>query len=138
MPVYQILIEPDALDVDRRHELARAITATHCRLTGAPPSFVRVLYTLDRQGEIRDGKRAFVAAFIRAGRERSLVDVLAERIRGTVATLGSFADDEVSVVVRESPASWSMEAGAVTPEPGSPEKAAWRDRHAANPHIASL
>ena len=40
MPFYQFTITPDSTSARRKVEIAKAITETHCRVTGAPADYV--------------------------------------------------------------------------------------------------
>ena len=44
MPLYRCTTPPDALDDQQRAAIARAITAIHCGVTQAPPTFVHVQF----------------------------------------------------------------------------------------------
>ena len=53
MPLYRCTTAPGALDDAQRAAIARAITAIHCELTEAPPTFVHVqfLHRMPAAGE---------------------------------------------------------------------------------------
>ena len=53
MPTYRTLTTPGLLDVEARQAYAKDVTEIHCDVTGAPPSFVHVVYA-DDDGQLAD------------------------------------------------------------------------------------
>ena len=122
MPLYNFSTQ-DNFPEDLRQGVADIITDVHCELTGAPRTFVNVIFNegipiekhLDFHllGNIRQG---------RTGEQRlQLADTLAERL----GKLLNAPPQSRQVELFDVPASWVMEGGAILPEPGSPEEAAW-------------
>jgi phenylpyruvate tautomerase PptA (4-oxalocrotonate tautomerase family) len=120
MPLYICSAPPDSLDDRQRRDIAEAITRIHCELTGAPPTFVHVVF---------DESKAEHSVFgtIRAGRSDAVKSELRRQMARAVAdTVGGEAT-AVRVLTVDVPAPWVMEGGALLPEPG--DEAAWiRDR----------
>jgi phenylpyruvate tautomerase PptA (4-oxalocrotonate tautomerase family) len=115
MPLYVCTTPVGALDDDKRRRLAEDITAVHCDVTGAPPTFVQVVYFEDPASL---GKPSVTA-------KRRLV----EGVRRVTADAAGVAPADVAVTTRDTPAKWIMEGGELLPEPG--EEAAWLERHPA-------
>lgn len=126
MPLYICSTPVDALDDARRRQIAEAITRIHCDLTGAPPTFVHVIFD-----DARDG-RCSVFGTIRAGRSDETKTELRRQVARAVAEAAGVDAATVGVVTSDVPASWVMEGGALMPEPGDEE--AWLAAHAGAPH----
>lgn len=125
MPVYTLACA-EALAQPQRKAVADAITDIHCRVTGAPPEFVNVLFMDGHQ--IAAGKRIGVLGNVRSGgnRNRELTDSLREQLHAGIAQAAGMAPEALSVDLLGFPASWAMEGGEILPEPG--EEAAWLER----------
>src|SRR4051794_4944495 len=52
MPFYQFQISPDSISAKRKAEIARAITETHCEVTGAPDHYVNVSFIELPKGDL--------------------------------------------------------------------------------------
>jgi phenylpyruvate tautomerase PptA (4-oxalocrotonate tautomerase family) len=79
MPVYRCTVPTGALDDDARRRIVQAITAVHCDVTDAPPTFVHVIYSE------RDAGAYDVAGTIRAGRTDAVKRALVDGLRDAVA-----------------------------------------------------
>src|SRR3954452_2440014 len=123
MPLYVCTTPVGALDDDKRRRLAEDITSVHCDVTGAPPTFVQVVYFEDPASR---GKPA-VTGNLRAGRTDEAKRRLVEGVRRVTADAAGVAPADVAVTTRDTPAKWIMEGGELLPEPG--EEAAWMARH---------
>ena len=44
MPIYQFTVTEDSISARKKTEIAAAITATHCEVTGAPNHYVSVVF----------------------------------------------------------------------------------------------
>ncbi len=126
MPLYRVLTRPGLLTDEQRVAFSHDVVDIHCRWTGAPPSFVHVLYAADDAGELDEGTAALVFGTIRTGRN----DEQKQRITGDLSTaLAARAGIDPAGVVAVSAdiqASYVMEGGKLLPEPGSPEEDAWK------------
>ena len=60
MPLYRTLTAPDLLDLAGRTAFANDVVDIHCDITGAPRSFVHVLFADDDDGALADGQQAFL------------------------------------------------------------------------------
>lgn len=137
MPFYRCLIPPDSLTCEQRRDIAVAFTDVHCGISAAPRNFVQVVFLeVSGGGEIADSHGAgpvrydtpyFIAGGNRAGRspdvKRRILDGLLEKFTEIAGVPAS----EVSGRISEAPASWTMEAGRILPEPGE-ESAEWHAR----------
>ena len=121
MPMYQCFAPAECFDDGERAALARTLTAIHCALTGAPPTFVHIVF--------RDGKpswsqaRFSIHGGIRAGRSVEVTNALVLQMTSALAEAAGIPASEVAMRTVETPASWIMEGGRVLPEPG--DEAEW-------------
>ncbi|MEM9564756.1 MAG: hypothetical protein AAGA93_19195 [Actinomycetota bacterium] len=125
MPFYHALVRPDLLTLEQRQRFAVDVVEVHCDVTGAPPSFVHALITEDDEGKLPDGRAASIMGTIRAGRTDTQKAEIADRLSSALATIAEVEPDSVDTVTRDIQASYTMEGGALLPEPGSPEEQAW-------------
>jgi phenylpyruvate tautomerase PptA (4-oxalocrotonate tautomerase family) len=125
MPLYRCTTPPDALDDLQRAAIARAITAIHCGVTQAPPTFVHVqfLHRTPAAGE----PAVQLHGGLRAGRQQALADAIVARCTAAVAAIAGVPAEAIAMRTSTTPASWILEGGHVMPEPG--EEAAWLAAH---------
>ncbi len=126
MPFYRALVRPGLLDEPARRAFANDVVDIHCDVTGAPPSFVHVLVVEDDAGRLPVGHAAALSGTIRSGRTGEQKGDLAARLTEALAARAGVDAAAVSTVTRDIEASFTMEGGALLPEPGSPEEAAWK------------
>ena len=58
MPFYHAIVRPGLLSEPARQAFAGDVVDIHCRVTGAPRSFVHVLVSEDDRGKLTDGRSA--------------------------------------------------------------------------------
>ena len=131
MPFYRCIVPENSVPFEKRQEVATAFTDIHCGSTGAPRSFVHVVFD-----EVPGGKDSgyptpyYVDGGNRAGRPEDVKQKLLDDLTGAFIEITGVSWELVAGRINESPASWSMEGGVVLPEPGE-EGAEWYE-HAAN------
>ena len=128
MPYYRCLIPRGALDKDQRSRIAAAFTDIHCGISTAPRSFVHVAFMeVNGSGSIADshGSRTleydtpyFIAGGNRAGRPQKIREQILDELMDRLSEIASVPRADVSGHISEQPASWTMEAGQLLPEPG--------------------
>lgn len=125
MPVYNIATNYP-LNYEVRKATAARITDIHCRLTGAPPEFVNVIFMHGHP--LKKGKELSVICNVRSGGNRNaeLTEDLRVAIRNGISETTGYPQQEVSAHLLGFPASWAMEGGEILPEPG--EETAWLHR----------
>jgi phenylpyruvate tautomerase PptA (4-oxalocrotonate tautomerase family) len=128
MPLYRCNLLPGLTTFEQRAEISDAIVHVHCSVTGAPPTFVHAFFAESKEGELPEGKSAFVLGTIRAGRSPEQKQQIHSEIAEAVAKATGLSDNEIGVMTADVPAKWIMEGGELLPEPG--EEAEWRKRHA--------
>ena len=126
MPFYHALVRPDVLPVEQREPLANDVTELHCDVTGAPRTFVHVLFTIDDTGRLPLGVDCLYRANIRHGRDRQQKQEIETRLRRATANRATTSEAGVAVEVSEVEASFVLEGGRLLPEPGTPEEEAWK------------
>ena len=128
MPYYRCLIPRGALDKDQRSRSAAAFTDIHCGISTAPRSFVHVAFMeVNGSGSIADSHGSgtleydtpyFIAGGNRAGRPPKIREQILDELLDRLSEIASVPRADVSGHISEQPASWTMEAGQLLPEPG--------------------
>ena len=126
MPFYRALVRPGLLAEPDRELFADDVVDIHCGVTGAPPSFVHVLITEVDDDRLAAGLSGSVSGTIRSGRTTEQKVEMSTRIATALAERAGVDPDTVSATLRDIDASYTMEGGALLPEPGSPEEEAWK------------
>ncbi len=123
MPYYRCIVPEGSVELDKRQQVATAITDIHCGSTGAPRSFVHVEFVETPAGETPEFEVPYyIDGGNRAGRSEEVKAKLLSDLTGAFERITGV--DGVGARITESPASWSMEGGHVLPEPGE-EGAEW-------------
>ncbi len=134
MPFYRCLIPRDSLSYDQRERIAVAFTDVHCGISAAPRKFVQVAFLeTTGNGEVADTHGSgvlrydtpyFIAGGNRAGRSPDMKRRILEGLIDRFSQIAEVPKDQISGRITEAPASWTMEAGKILPEPGA-EPAEW-------------
>ena len=85
MPYYRFVVPSDSVGLEQRQAVARAVTDIHCDSTGAPRSFVHVVF--DEAPDTRFAEPYYLDAFNRAGRAEEVKQALLSDL------LGAFSGD---------------------------------------------
>lgn len=126
MPFYHALVKPEIAGPTERSQYANDVVDLHCEVTGAPRSFVHVLFTDDTKGRLAEGQNCSVRATIRTGRTEAQRDRIISGLQQAFATRTGVDPSSVAVETSEINASYTMEGGKILPEPGSPEEELWK------------
>jgi len=126
MPFYHAIVRPGLLDEAGREAFANDVVDVHCGVTGAPRSFVHVMYTEAGDGRLADGVNAAVNGTIRAGRNDDQKAEITTRLSAALAGHAGVDAASVQAITRDIPASHTMEGGALLPEPGSADEELWK------------
>ena len=126
MPLYRTLTRPGLLTLEQREAFANDVVDVHCDVTGAPRSFVHVLYADDDESRLDDGQNALVFGTIRAGRNDAQKHEIAQRLTAALAERAGIDPSTVTTVSADINASFTMEGGKLLPEPGSAEEEEWK------------
>ncbi|MEM7322694.1 MAG: hypothetical protein AAF531_06390 [Actinomycetota bacterium] len=126
MPFYHAIVKQDLLAEPQRQQFAQDVVDIHCRVTGAPPSFVHVLVTEDDRGRLADGRSGQINGTIRAGRTDAQKKEITDDMSQALAQRAGVEPSTVGAATADIEASFTMEGGALLPEPGSAEEEAWK------------
>ena len=132
MPLYLCSAKKDTVTGAAKQQIAKDITAIHCEVTGAPPSFVHVAFFEDSDLFPLEDKALVVMGTIRMGRTPEQMEEITTAIRRSLATHGGVEVALTEAHLRETHASWVLEGGEIMPEPG--EEEAWFAAHEARRH----
>lgn len=132
MPLYRTLVRPGLLDLDQREAFANDVMEVHCGITGAPRSFVHVLFAEDDDNRLDDGQNALIFGTIRHGRTEEQRQDIADQLTSALAGRAAIEPSSITAVSAEVNASYTMEGGKLLPEPGSPEEEEWKALGAAH------
>ncbi len=121
MPLYICNSVPGAIPQSAKPQIAADVTDIHCKVTGAPRSFVHVFFFEDAPQQPLRERSAFLFGSIREGRTAEQKQELVEAIRASMSTHAGLSPDEIIVDTADVPAGWVMEGGARLPEPGHEE-----------------
>ncbi len=114
MPLYTVSTKKP-LSESKKLSVVSSITKTHCTVTGAPASYVQVVFA---QGIPLPRNMAFhVIGSIRSGRSDEIKTKISNQIIKSLSSL-DVRKRRTEVVLVDVPASWIMEGGEIMPEPG--------------------
>jgi phenylpyruvate tautomerase PptA (4-oxalocrotonate tautomerase family) len=134
MPLYDVLTTRDALDDAQRTALAEGITAIHVEETGAPRSFVHVVFPeLPARSAFAGGAPSaplVVRGQIRAGRPPAVREAILRRVSALCVEVTGTPESDVLVAAMDVPASWAMEGGHIFPDPDPDAERRWLDDQA--------
>jgi phenylpyruvate tautomerase PptA (4-oxalocrotonate tautomerase family) len=126
VPFYSCNVPAGSLTDSQKDDLAKAITRIHADVTGAPPDLVHVIYNelavADSYTSGEPSSDTIITGHIRAGRSDADKQRLLREVAGAAAASGRPLDT-IAVVIRDVPAKYILESGAIAPELG--EEGAW-------------
>lgn len=120
MPLYTVSTRV-ALPEARRAALAKFITDTHCDETGAPPTFVNVMFWTGVP--LPSGCDIHLFGSVRGGRSAQTKAALKRRLTEGLGRIAAVDLERIGYRTFDVPARMVMEGGVVLPEPG--EEQAW-------------
>lgn len=122
MPLYTVSAKQQ-LAPNIRQPIAQTIVDTHCELTGAPATFVNVIFW--ESFPLRDNIDFHLLYAVRKGRSQDDIALLKHELVTRLCKLLGVVKDSLDVEMIEIDASWVMEGGHVLPEPGEEQNCAW-------------
>lgn len=130
MPQYHCLVQTIRWSAEQKSALAKAITAVHCEVTGAPRHFVHVLFCEIPIGDwftsAQHSQFSIINAYIRAGRtDQQKAELMSQISRRWSEVTGQSERELVITVTDVRPEHW-MEAGHLMPKPG--EEKEWFEK----------
>lgn len=126
MPLYRVLSRPSLLSEQQRIAFSQDVVDIHCGVTGAPRSFVHVIFAEDDDGKLDDSMEAMVLGTIRNGRNETAKQEIREGLSKALAARVNVDAAKVATLTVDIEASYTMEGGKLLPEPGSPEEEEWK------------
>ncbi|MBV9720945.1 MAG: tautomerase family protein [Mycobacterium sp.] len=129
MPIYQVITGGVELNGGQRDVLAKRFTEVHHAVTNAPEPFIRVIFQALQPGLIYTAGEVtpsfILIAGCRGGRTDDTRLKLMKELHAVIRMVTNMPEDQIVIVVSDTPASWVMEAGMVLPETHHETEAAW-------------
>ena len=122
MPLYTVSTGR-SLSVPNRKALANLIMDVHCVITGAPKTFVNVMYCDNIP--LEDGLQMNVLGAVRKGRTAEMNATLQNTLIDKITEMFNMSDLQLDLSLFEVPAQWVMEGGEILPEPGEEDQCEW-------------
>jgi phenylpyruvate tautomerase PptA (4-oxalocrotonate tautomerase family) len=123
MPVYTCITTTKTLADDTKAALAAEITKIHSSVTGAPTSFVHVVFQeLPATNVYTDSSPSeplLISGVIRAGRADADKVRLARDISSNSSRISGIPEARILVNIADRPARFAVEGGRALPEPGA-------------------
>jgi phenylpyruvate tautomerase PptA (4-oxalocrotonate tautomerase family) len=123
MPVYTCIATTKTLADDTKAALAAEITKIHSSVTGAPTSFVHVVFQeLPATNVYTDSSPSeplLISGVIRAGRADADKVRPAKDISSNSSRIAGIPEARILVNIADRPARFAVEGGRVLPEPGA-------------------
>lgn len=122
MPMYTVSLRSD-IPQNKKNQLAKLITDIHCSFTGAPPTFVNVIFS--QNVSLENGIEVNVLGNVRKGRTAESNKRLTKEFHQELSKLLNIHPQHMEISLLEIPARWVMEGGEVLPEPGEEGSCEW-------------
>ncbi|HEX2173490.1 MAG TPA: tautomerase family protein [Dehalococcoidia bacterium] len=127
MPFYECFVPAGILTADQKACLAQEITRIHCAATGAPESFVNVLFQTVQPGDLYTAGQPSTAVrirgSIRAGRSPEVKTQILTEISALWTRVTGRSVEDLTVSLIDVPAASTIKGGRRVPEPG--QEAEW-------------
>jgi phenylpyruvate tautomerase PptA (4-oxalocrotonate tautomerase family) len=137
VPIYQCWSAEELLTSSTKVAVAAEITRIHCESTGAPASFVNVLFHKVDSGDCfvagDVASRSYIAGVIRHGRSLDTRQTMLRELSRMWTNLTGQPEAELIVVLHEIDPANSVEAGLIVPEPGHEQEWLAENRTALSP-----
>jgi phenylpyruvate tautomerase PptA (4-oxalocrotonate tautomerase family) len=129
MPVYIWTTPEGTFCVEQKKALAKAVTDIHVGATGAPRSFVRIIFHTysEASGFQAETPSAtvFLLCHIRAGRTMETKRSILKQLNDAAVKIGGISSDALAIVLEEIPPGHGMEFGLILPGTTPEEEAQW-------------
>ena len=133
MPIYKCYSPNGLLTESARQQIAKEITTIHCEATGAPRSFVNVMFLeIPAGGSFVAGQpstRSVIEGYIRAGRDLETRQGMLRALSETWTRLTGQSEADLLIGLSEIPSENVLEAGLIFPQPGHEQQ--WFDENRA-------
>lgn len=122
MPLYTVSTKTP-IPAPVKQQLAKLIMDVHCGITGAPETFVNVVYS---EGvPMSDDMAYHILATVRKGRTKDMNNELKNEMCRQIVKLLNTSPQLLKLSIYEMPAAWVMEGGNILPEPGEEDQCGW-------------
>lgn len=122
MPIYRCLVQKNRLDGEQKRKVASEITRIHAEVTGAPESFVDVIFGEMVRGDWFTGgelsSRSLIQAHIRAGRTDEQKTRLMSAISQSWKQVTGQAEQDLEITLTDIEAKNIMRGGMLLPRAG--------------------
>lgn len=122
MPLYTVSTS-NPVPSEQRQAVSRLIMDVHCALTGAPKTFVNVIFSSNVQ--LKKGVILHVLGAVRKGRTPLMKDTLKQEMVKRICEYLLVSKFQMEFTMHEVPAQWVMEGGEILPEPGEEALCEW-------------
>lgn len=122
MPLYTISTNSN-IPRHQKKEIAKLIMQVHCGITGAPETFVNVIFS--NGVPLNDGISVNILGTVRKGRTVEMSQVLQKELIEHISELMNISRLAIELPLFEVPAQWVMEGGEILPEPGEEDQCEW-------------
>ena len=133
MPIYKCYSRNGLLTESARQQIAKEITTIHCEATGAPPSFVNVMFLEIPAGASfvagQPSTRSVIEGNIRAGRDLQTRQGMLRTFSEMWTRLTGQSEADLVIGLNEIPSENAMEAGLILPQPRHEQQ--WFDENRA-------
>jgi phenylpyruvate tautomerase PptA (4-oxalocrotonate tautomerase family) len=133
MPVYTWTSQEGTFSQGQQKLLAKAVTDIHCSATGAPRSFVRIIFNTYPEGNgfVAETSSAtvFLLCHIRAGRTMETKQSMLKKLNDAAVTIGGVSSDALAIILEEIPTGNGMEFGLILPGTTPEEEKQWLKEH---------
>ena len=125
MPTYTVKTSNIKLDKKKKNKIAKAITESHNKITGANSYFVQVIFVENGKnshfmgGKIIKDKQIFLQGQIRAGRTTKIKNKLIITLRDSIIKNAGIQRDNVWVYLLDLTPEQMIEYGEVLPKSGN-------------------
>jgi len=124
MPTYTIKTSNLKLSQNKKNKIAKGITETHNKITGANSFFAQVIFEENKKnfhymgGKIIKNEQIFLHGQIRAGRKAAIKYKLIIALRDSITKNSSIKRDNVWVYLLDLPPDQMIEYGEILPKSG--------------------
>lgn len=122
MPLY-LISSKNNLSLEQKRNIAGLVVDTHCSLTGAPETFVNVMFS--ERFPLRKQTDIDIFGAVRKGRTPELNRDIRRTLEDRISELCDISLDQIHSSLIEIPAGWVMEGGHIMPEPGEEKDCEW-------------
>ena len=122
MPLYTVSTS-NTLDQTVKTQIAAEITKIHCDVTGAPETFVNVVFWDDFP--LAKSSQLHILSAVRKGRKAEMRADLQSQLASKISQITGLKAQSIETDLFEIPARFVMEGGHILPDPGEEAQCEW-------------